>query len=288
MPRTLRTVLTASALAATLGLAACGADQPGGETSTGDGTNTEPLTVIADAEPHTTLLNQVQEKGLLGEVTLDITEIAGGVDPNQLVNSGDVDANFFQHTPYLKNWNTEHQADLQSVGAVHIEPLGLYSKKVTAIADVPQGANIAIPADATNQARALFLLADAGLLTMDVEPTDENLDFAQITEQNITDNPKGITFTQIDRPQLFATLDDPKIHLSIVNGNYALEGGLNPEQDALVLEEAEGNPYVNVLVTRPDLASDPRVTTLAQALTDEQIATFIKDTYKGSVLPAQG
>lgn len=282
LTRRLALTLPVAAVAA-LGLGACGASQSSGG---GTGDPGKPLTVIADAEPHTTLLKQVEKEGLLGDVKLQIREIAGGVDPNQLVASGDVDANFFQHTPYLKNWNTEHKTNLVSVGGVHIEPLGLYSKKVSKTADLPTGANIAIPADATNQARALFLLGDAGLLTMNVKATDPNLDFAQITEKNITANPKNITFTKIDRPQLFASLSDPKVNAAVVNGNYALEGGLTPSKDALILEKAQDNPYVNVLVTRPELEKDARVTKLASALKDPKIKTFIENTYKGSVLPA--
>ncbi|WP_116114362.1 MetQ/NlpA family ABC transporter substrate-binding protein [Austwickia chelonae] len=277
-----RAAISLTALA-TLSMSACGAFQNGGSADPG-----KPLTVIADAEPHSTLLKQVQKDGLLGDVKLQIREISGGVDPNQLVSSGDVDINFFQHTPYLKNWNAEHKTDLVNAGPVHIEPLGLYSKKVSKVDEVPQSANIAIPADPTNQARALFLLADAGLLTMDVKANDPGLDFAKITEKNIKDNPKQITFTKIDRPQLFASLSDPKITLSVVNGNYALEGGLNPGKDALVLEKAADNPYVNILVTRAALEKDPRVVKLAQALRDVKTKTFIQDTYKGSVLPAQG
>ncbi len=280
-----KTLAAASlALVSALGLTACS----GTATSTGTAATTKPLVIIADAEPHTTLLKEVEKEGLLGEVKLDIKEIAGGVDPNQLVASGDVDANFFQHIPYLKNWNAEHKADLVSVASVHIEPLGLYSRKVKTLADTPQNAKIAIPADATNQARALFLLADAGLITLDVKATDPNLDFTQVTEKNITANSKNVTFVKVDRPQLFATLDDPQVTLSVVNGNYALEGGLSPAKDALVLEKAEGNPYVNVLVVAPALKDDPRVVKLAQALTSPQIQAFITSTYQGSVLPAKG
>lgn len=249
---------------------------------------TGPLKVVADADPHTTLLKKTEELGLLGDVKLEIREIAGGVDPNQLVASGDVEANFFQHIPYLDNWNAEHQTSLVSVAAVHIEPLGLYSKKVATVADTPDGAVIAIPADATNQARALFLLADAGLVTLDVKASDEGLDFAQVSERNITGNPKNVSFLQIERPQLAATLDDPQVTLSVVNGNYALEAGLIPSRDAKFLETAVNNPYVNVLVVAPQLQDDPRVNKLAEALTSDEIAQFITDTYQGSVLPAKG
>lgn len=285
-----RRVLTLAALtaASALGLSACGATG----TSGGGGEKADtgkPLTILADAEPHTTLLKQAEKEGLLGDVKLDIREISGQVDPNQLVASGDVDANFFQHTPYLKNWNAEHKdgPQLQMVGTVHIEPLGLYSKKVKAISETPKGANVAIPADAVNQGRALFLLEQAGLLTLNVKATDPNLDIATVGKKNITGNPKGLSFTEIDRPQLAATLDDPKVTLSIINGNYALEAGLKPSNDALALDEVTNNPYANGIVTRPELAGDPRVVKVVQALKDPKIKKFINDTYSGSVLPAE-
>ena len=280
--------LVATALAATVAsvvLAGCGSQAaPAGATADA----TKPLRVMADVIPHAQLIKEVQNKGLLGDVKVEVTEISGDVDPNQLVNAGDLDANFFQHTPYLTDWNAQHgNADLVSVASVHIEPLGLYSKKVT-LDGVPDKAVIAIPADATNQARALFLIADTGLIDLDVERDTPNLDYSQVTpEKNIVANSKNVTFVKIDRPQLAASLDDPQVTLSIVNGNYALEAGLKPATDALILEQAAKNPYVNVLVVKSTLKDDPRVKKLAEALTSQQIAAYIEGTYSGSVLPAE-
>ncbi len=285
----IRTLL-ASALAATLltGLAACGS---GGADagSTASAEASKPLRVMADVIPHAELIKEAESLGLLGDVKVDITEISASVDANQLVNEGDLDANFFQHVPYLDDWNANHPgSDLVAVATVHVEPLGLYSKKVTSLAEVPQDAVIAIPADATNQARALFLLEDAGLLKLNVDRSDPKLDYSQITPANVTDNPKNITFVKIDRPQLAASLDDPKVNLSIVNGNYALEAGLIPSENALVLETAEGNPYANVLVVKETMKDDPRVLALAKALESPELAKYILDTYQGSVLPVNG
>ena len=285
----IRTLL-ASALAATLltGLAACGS---GGADagSTASAEASQPLRVMADVIPHAELIKEAESLGLLGDVKVDITEISASVDANQLVNEGDLDANFFQHVPYLDDWNVNHPgSDLVAVATVHVEPLGLYSKKVTSLAEVPQDAVIAIPADATNQARALFLLEDAGLLKLNVDRSDPKLDYSQITPANVSDNPKKITFVEIDRPQLAASLDDPKVNLSVVNGNYALEAGLIPSENALVLETAEGNPYANVLVVKETMKDDPRVLTLAKALESPELAKYILDTYQGSVLPVNG
>lgn len=281
--------LFAGALAATLltSLAACGAG--GGTTGESSADPAQPLRVIADVVPHAELINEAEKLGLLGDVKIDLTENSGQIDQNQLVNSGDLDANFFQHVPYLNDWNANHEgADLVPVATVHVEPLGLYSKKVTDLAEVPADAVIAIPEDATNQARALFLLEDAGLLTLDVDRNDADLDYSQISDANVADNPKNISFVKIDRPQLAASLDDPKVTLSIVNGNYALEAGLVPADDALFLEKAEGNPYANVLVVKETMKDDPRVVALAKALESPELAKFITENYQGSVLPVNG
>lgn len=281
-------IATALLATAGLGLAACGGStNPGTSAGGTSAPSNEPLTVMADVKPHAELIKKAQEDGLLGDVQVKVTEISGQIDPNKLVQDGDMDANFFQHVPYLKNWNAENQGSLVDVATVHVEPLGLYSKKVGNAQSLPNDSTIAIPQDPTNLARGLFLLSDAGLLTMDVKADDPNLDYSKVTTKNVTGNPKNITFIEIDRPQLAATLDDPKVAMSIVNGNYALEAGLTPETDAKFLEKAAGNPYANVLVTRPELQNDPRVKKLAEALTSQQIKDYIKATYKGSVLPAE-
>ncbi len=278
----------AAVLAGTLAavLAACGSTSGQSGSSSADPATAFPLTVMADVKPHAELIKRAQADGLLDGIEVQVTEISGQVDPDKLVQDGDVDVNFFQHEPYLKNWNAENNGNLVSVGAVHVEPLGLYSKKYARAADLPEGSAIAIPQDPTNLARALFLLQDAGIIGLNVKAGDPGTDYSKITKANVTTNKKNVTFVEIDRPQLAATLDDPKIAMSVVNGNYALEAGLVPEKDAKYLESAKGNPYANVLVTHPDLAKDPRVVKLASALTSEQIKKYITSTYQGSVLPA--
>lgn len=280
------TTTVATLLAAGLVLTGCGAAQSAAPGAAAD--TSKPLRIIADVTPHAVLLEEAQKEGLLGDVKIDVTEISGDVDPNQLVAAGDLDANFFQHVPYLTDWNAKHAgANLVGLGPVHVEPLGLYSEKVK-LDSVPEGAVIAIPADATNQARALFLIADAGLVTLDVKATEPGLDYSQITpETNVTGNPKNITWLKIDRPQLAATLKDPKVTLSVINGNYALEAGLTPASDALKLESADDNPYANILVVKDTLKDDPRVKKVNEALTSPQLAKFIEENFKGSVLPAK-
>ncbi|MEL4358672.1 MULTISPECIES: MetQ/NlpA family ABC transporter substrate-binding protein [unclassified Luteococcus] len=279
MNKFLRSLLAGLLVVLTLGLTACGAG--GNDTS-------KPLVVLADTTPHSEILKKAQELGLLGDTKIQVKTIAGEIDVNQLTQSGDVDANFFQHKPYLDTWlKTKGVTDLTSVATVHVEPLGLYSRKVKSLEEVPNGATIAVPSDPSNLVRALFLLQQAKLLTLDVKPTDTDVDYMKINVKNITSNPKGLKFLEIARPQLAATLDDAKVNLSIINGNYALGAGLKPKTDALALETATDNPYANLLVVKSDKKDDPRVKKLAEALQSKQIQDWINSNYQGSVLPAK-
>lgn len=280
MNTTRRSLLTGTAALAALALTGCGL---GGGSST-DG----PLVVMADATPHTEILEKVQELGLLGETKIEVKGITGDIDPNQLLESGDVDANFFQHVPYLTSWQKEKGVDDLAVAATtHVEPLGIYSKKLTDLKDVPNGATVALAADPTNLSRGLLLLQDAKLLTLNVKSTDKDLDYAQITEKNITANPKGLKFLKIDRPQLPATLDDKQATISVINGANALEAGLKPSKDAIVSESTVDNPFANVVAVKAEKKDDPRVAKLAEALQSKQVQDWITSNYQGSVLPAK-
>lgn len=260
----------------------CGADSSEADTSA-------PLVIMASTVPHTEILKRAEEAGLLGDVKLEIKEQTGDIDPNQLLAAGDIDANFFQHVPYEKSWATDHKVtDFVDVATVHVEPLGIYSKKTKKLADTPEGSTVALSNNVSNFARGLFLLQQAGLLTLDVKATDPDLDFSQVTEKNIVDNPKDLKFVQVDPAQLPSALDDGKVELSIINGNYALEAGLEPAKDALELETAKDNPYANVVTVKKKLENDPRVKKLAKALQSKEIADWIEKTYKGSVIPVNG
>lgn len=272
----------AAIVAASLALAGCGAG--GGSASD----PSKPLKVLASSTPHGELIKQAEKSGLLGDVKIDLTEITGDIDANQVLESGDIDANLFQHRPYLDAWQKDHGVDdLVPVAYTHVEPIGLYSKKTDDPKTIPDGGTVAIPSDITNQARGLFLLVQAGLIEMDVTRDTPNLDFTTISQKNITSNPRNLKFLEIDRPNLPKTLDDPKVYLSVVNGNYALEANLTPNKDALVLEEAKDSPYTNVLVVKKELTDDPRVKKLAEALEAQQTKDFITETFKGAVVPAE-
>lgn len=269
-----RIVVASAALTLAAGLAAC-------SLSEGDDTT---LRISASSTPHVEILDQIVSTGALGDYKLDIVEITGEVDPNELLEAGDVDANFFQHEPYLTDWQKQKGIDdLVAVADVHLEPIGLYSNKIASLDELKDGDTVAVPRDTTNYARALYLLESAGLLEMDV-PFEE-ADLSVVTESNITANPKNLNLVSIERPQLARQLDDAQITAAVINSNYALEAGLNPAEDAIVTEEVENNPFSNLLVVRAENENDPAVTALAEALESPETAAWIEETYSGAVLP---
>ncbi|MFF3179384.1 MetQ/NlpA family ABC transporter substrate-binding protein [Rhodococcus pyridinivorans] len=269
-----RIVVASAALTLAAGLAAC-------SSSEGDDTT---LRISASSTPHVEILDQIVSTGALGDYKLDIVEITGEVDPNELLEAGDVDANFFQHEPYLADWQKQKGIDdLVAVADVHLEPIGLYSNKIASLDELKDGDTVAVPRDTTNYARALYLLESAGLLEVDV-PFEE-ADLSVVTESNITANPKNLNLVSIERPQLARQLDDAQITAAVINSNYALEAGLNPAEDAIVTEEVENNPFSNLLVVRAENENDPAVTALAEALESPETAAWIEETYSGAVLP---
>ncbi|WP_235871102.1 MetQ/NlpA family ABC transporter substrate-binding protein [Rhodococcus spongiicola] len=268
-----RTAALSAAALLSVGLAAC---------STGSDEDT--LTISASSTPHVEILEHIVDSGVLGDVELDIKPVTGEIDPNELLVAGDVQANFFQHAPYLADWQQQKGvSDLVSVADVHLEPMGLYSEKVTAVDQIGDGASIALPKDTTNFARGLYLLESAGLIEMD-KPFDD-ADLSVITQANVEANPKNLKFVEIERPQLARNLDDPQITAAIINSNYAIEAGLIPAEDALFSEEVEGNPFSNLFVVRSADANDPGVEALAEALVSPETAAWIEENYSGSVVP---
>ncbi|MDC0726657.1 MetQ/NlpA family ABC transporter substrate-binding protein [Phytobacter diazotrophicus] len=239
----------------------------------------EALRIAADPVPHAEILNYV--KKLDPKLDIKIVELTSGANANELLASGDVDANYFQHVPYLKSQEKALGKTFAVAATVHIEPLGIYSHKYKDFKSVPDGATIAVPNNVTNLSRALFLLQSQGLIKLDAKFTDPASTLA--TPKDIVENPKHLKILEVESPQIPRSLDD--VALAVINGNYALEAGLSPAKDALGLESAEHNPYANILVTNPSLANDPRIKELAKDLTSPQVAEFIRKTYNGSVIP---
>ncbi|TXK41673.1 MetQ/NlpA family ABC transporter substrate-binding protein [Nonomuraea sp. C10] len=264
-------IVGAAALA--LSLAACGASQSA--TSEPDGA----LKVGASPVPHGEILAYIDEN--LAEAAgldLEIVEFTDYVQPNVQLSEGKLDANFFQHKPYLDDFNASKGTDLAFVTPVHLEPLGLYSKKVTELGGLADGATVAVPNDATNLGRALKLLADNGVVTL-----KEGAGTAA-TERDVTGNPKNLKFEPLEAAQLPRSLDD--VDAAVINGNYAMEAGLKPASDALTLEKGEDNPYVNGLVVAAGQEQDPDIVTLGKLLQDQKVKDFIAQKYAGSVTAA--
>lgn len=271
--KTLISILVVIALSLILG--ACGKIPVKNTSSSGDRSNV--LRVGATPEPHAQILKVVEP--LLKEegIELKIVEFTDYVLPNLALNDGEIDANFFQHVPYMESFANSNNIKLEAAIKVHVEPLGLYSKKLNNIQDLKEGAKIAIPNDPTNGGRALILLEKYGFIKL-----DENAGL-EATEINIVENPKNLSFIALDAPQLPRSLDD--VDASIINTNYALEANLNPLKDALILED-EDSPYANVLTVTPEKANDEKIQKLVNALNSPEVKNFINEQYKGAIIPA--
>ncbi|AEF24276.1 MetQ/NlpA family ABC transporter substrate-binding protein [Pseudomonas fulva] len=237
----------------------------------------ETLRVAASAVPHAEILNFVKPALAKEGVELDVKVFTDYVQPNVQVAEKRLDANFFQHQPYLDEFNKSRGTSLVSVGGVHVEPFGAYSSKIKDLKDLPQGANVVIPNDATNGGRALLLLQKAGVITLK-DPTN-----ILSTPKDIAENPKGIKVRELEAATLPRVLT--QVDLALINTNYALEAKLNPTEDALAIEGSD-SPYVNILVTREDNKDSPAVQKLVKALHSDDVKAFILEKYKGAVVPA--
>ena len=235
------------------------------------------LKVGANPIPHADLLNLVKADLLAQGIKLEVIEITDYVTPNLLLAEKQIDANFFQHTPYLTNFAAERKLSLESAGQVFVAPLGLYSRKYKKLADIPAGSVITIPNDPTNEARALILFQNKGLIKL---APDSGL---KATVRDIVDNPKKFVFKEIEAPQLPRTLDDAAA--AIINGSFATQAGFFPARDNLMIEGSE-SPYANIVAVRKGDAKDWRVVALVKALQTEKVRQYLENNYSGSFVPA--
>lgn len=235
------------------------------------------ISVGASPAPHGEILARVVPLLKDQGIDLKVLEFTDYVTPNLALAEGNLDANFFQHVPYLESFSKDRGLKLTSIGVIHVEPMGLYSKKFAKLDELPDGAQIAIPGDPTNGGRALLLLQARGLITLDPAAGLE------ATELDITGNPKGYKFKALEAAQLPRVLVD--VDAAVINGNYALEAGLNPANDALAVEGGD-SPYANVVAVRAGDEERPELVALVKALQSEEIQNFIAEHYKGAVLPA--
>lgn len=253
--------------------------QPSAGASTGAAGQTVTLKVGASPVPHAEILKFVKDNlAAKAGIDLQIVEFNDYVQPNLALNDKQIDANFFQHVPYMQDFGKQKGIDMVAIAKVHIEPLGIYSNKVKSLNEVPDKAVVAIPNDATNGGRALQLLAANGLIKLKAGVT------TGATVRDITDNPKQLQIKELEAAQLPRALEDTT--LAVINGNYALAANLKPSQNALALEKGQDNPYANVLAVLKSRENDPNLQKLAKLLTSPEVKKFIEDKYQGAVVPA--
>ncbi|MDM9625699.1 MetQ/NlpA family ABC transporter substrate-binding protein [Rhizobium sp. S152] len=226
---------------------------------------------------HAQIMEKVAEIAKTKGLNIEIVEFSDYVVPNQALNDGDIQANSFQHQPYLDNQIADRKFDLVSIGTTITTPMGVYSKKVKSLDELKEGATVAIPNDPTNGGRALLVLASKGLIKFKDNPG------VKVTVADIIDNPKKIDFAEIDAAQLPRSLDD--VDAAVINTNYAMEAGLHPKTDAIAIE-GEKSPYANVIVVRTADKDAPWAKTLVESYHDESIRKFINEQFKGALIPS--
>ncbi|MBO4509590.1 MAG: MetQ/NlpA family ABC transporter substrate-binding protein [Spirochaetaceae bacterium] len=232
--------------------------------------NSKVLKVGATPEPHASMLNLIVDDMAKAGYTLEVVEFTDYVTPNRALEDGQIDANFFQHIPYMDAQNEEHGYHLVNAGGVHIEPIALYSKKVSSLSELADGASIAIPNDPTNEGRALLLLQSAGLIKLNAAAG------ITATPLDIVENKKNLKFNEVEAASLPRVLED--VDAAVINGNYAIPAGLSATKDGLIVEGAD-SPYVNIVTVKAGNENDPRIKALVNALKSDEIKDYVNKTY---------
>ena len=250
-------------------LAGCG--------GSGDG---KTITVAASPTPHAEILKVAAEVLAKDGYTLEVKEFSDYVVPNNVVEDGEIDANYFQHQPYLDTFNAENGTHLVSVAEIHYEPFGIYAGTKSAVADLADGDKIAIPNDGSNRARALLLLEAQGIITLKEGAGME------ATVLDIAENPLNLTVVEMEAAQIAGVRDS--VALAVINGNYALNAGLNAGTDAIATEDpnsVSAQTYANVLVVKEGNENSEKTKALVKALTSQEVRDYINETYSGAVVP---
>lgn len=261
-----------------LALAGCGSQQSASSGASSAASGAKTLKVGATAVPHAEILEAAKPLLEKEGITLEIVEFNDYVQPNLALNDKELDANFFQHEPYLKNFMDEHkEVKLKNAAGIHIEPMGVYSKKITKLDELKDGATIAIPNDPTNGGRSLLLLEKAGIIKLK-EGVGE-----KATVGDIAENKKNIKFQEVEAAQVPRTLDD--VDAAVINSNFAMQVNLDPTKDAMFIEDST-SPYVNIIAVREGDENRPEIQALIKVLHSDEIKQFITEKYKGAVVPA--
>jgi D-methionine transport system substrate-binding protein len=281
--------ILAFALAAllALGAAGCGGNTEPSSSAPASGSDSQSvssqtemtvLKVAASPAPHAEILNSVKDALAAEGIDLQVVEYTDYIMPNTAVDAGEMDANYFQHQPYLTNFNAENGTDLVSAASIHFEPLGIYPGKTSSLDELADGATIVVPNDPTNEARALNLLAANGIITL-----TEGVGL-EATVKDIVENPKNVKITEVEAAQVPMSL--PDYDFGVINGNYAVAAGLS---DTILTSEDPNSEaaqtFANIVAVKPDRVDDPAIQALVKALTSEETRTFITETYGVAVVP---
>lgn len=269
-------VILAGVLA--IGLIGCGSVSTSSDIVITDSKEDKVIKIGVSPEPHKAIVDVAVPLLEKEGYKVEITEFNDYVQPNTAVSEGSLDANYFQHLPYLNEQNESKGLNLVSVGAVHLEPMGLYSKTIKSLDDLKEGDTIAIPNDPSNEARALKLLASSGVIKV----SEGEL----ITPKDITENPKKLEFSELEAASVPRALDD--VTAAVINGNYAIPAGFSPSKDAIVLEDKDSEaakPYANIIAVKKGNENKEKVQALVKALTSPEVKQFIEEKYDGAVIP---
>ena len=244
-------------------------------------TNTENKKVVIGVSPapHKEIAEKAKEILAKEGIELEIKEFDDYVTPNTSLQEKDIDLNFYQHIPYLDNFNKERGTKIVSLGAVHLEPMGIYSKKYKSLDELKDGDEVIIPNDATNGARALKLLEDNKVIKL-----KENAGL-EATEKDIAENPKNLKFTAVEAATIPRAYEDAAI--AVINSNFALEAKLSPKKDAIAIEKSEGNPFANIIVAREEDKDNETYKKVLQAFESDEVRKYIEEKFDGEIIPAK-
>ena len=244
-------------------------------------TSTENKKVVIGVSPapHKEIAEKAKEILAKEGIELEIKEFDDYVTPNTSLQEKDIDLNFYQHIPYLDNFNKERGTKIVSLGAVHLEPMGIYSKKYKSLDELKDGDEVIIPNDATNGARALKLLEDNKVIKL-----KENAGL-EATEKDIAENPKNLKFTAVEAATIPRAYEDAAI--AVINSNFALEAKLSPKKDAIAIEKSEGNPFANIIAAREEDKDNETYKKVLQAFQSDEVRKYIEEKFDGEIIPAK-
>ena len=266
-------------LALALVLTSCSKKESKKEDGQTTSTDNKKVVIGVSPAPHKEIAEKAKEILEKDGIELEIKEFDDYVTPNTSLEEKDIDLNFFQHIPYLENFNKERGTKIVSLGGVHIEPLGVYSKTYKSLDELKDGDEVIIPNDATNGARALKLLEENNVIKL---KSDAGL---EATEKDIAENPKNLKFTPVEAPTIPRAYEDAAI--AVINSNYALEANLSPKKDAIATEKAAGNPFANVIAAREADKDNETYKKVLEAFQSDEVKKYIEEKFEGEIIPAK-